>query len=264
MNPNHFQIRCENVHHYLPRVGMKTLIQRNICRYMKTGRFIPTRAIIDTCHRVDQLIESAYEKMKKISKNETMVIETETTSGITYFSKFDLDCAMAELASFGMRKDRTIYRIPRESWSRGRGNYNSPSGLTSRDSNERYLERNPAGRGDQYRRQNPSGRGRFYQENWGRGRYNQGPVGEGRQGRGYKRHYQGDDRRDYHQHENMEGGPPRYDRPNDRPYGQNSRQQSTYGTRGGESARFGHGGGGRRHFYSNRNGRGTGRGGKTT
>lgn len=242
---------------------MKTLIQRNIRRYMNTGRFIPTRAIIDTCHRVDELIEDAFEKMKKDkSNNETMVSETEATGGMENFSKFELDCTMAALASFGMRKDRTVYRMPRESWGRGRGannsnNYNSnrmASQQPSRSSEERYLDRNPEGRGDRYHGYNPpSGRGRSYRDNWGRGRYSQRP-GEGREGQGYKRHYEGDDRRDY---QHNVGGRRRYDRADNRPYGHDPRQQPASGTRGEESTRFGSG---RGQCYPNRDGRGSGRG----
>ena len=62
-NSKHLDIETE-LTSFLPRVGIKNLIRRNIKRFRETGRFIPTKAIIDTTLRVDQLMLQALNEMK--------------------------------------------------------------------------------------------------------------------------------------------------------------------------------------------------------
>jgi hypothetical protein len=62
-NSKHLDIETE-LTSFLPRVGIKNLIRRNIKRFREMGRFIPTKAIIDTTLRVDQLMLQALNEME--------------------------------------------------------------------------------------------------------------------------------------------------------------------------------------------------------
>ena len=85
---------------FLPRVGIKSLVRRNIKRFRETGRFIPTKAIIETASRVDQMMIQSMNEMQKLDQNRRR----------RAFTKFDLDVAIANLAGFRMGHDRTVQR----------------------------------------------------------------------------------------------------------------------------------------------------------
>ena len=142
----------------LPRVGIKDLIRRNIKRYRDTGRFIPTKAIVDINSRVDKLMLQAMNEMKKSDQSRQK----------REFTKFDLDAAMANMVGFRMREDRTVYRL-----NKNRNNYRNPGGRTNGSAaRDRFDERRPIG--------GARGKGREqsrYQYNGGgRGRGNRGSM----------------------------------------------------------------------------------------
>ncbi len=134
----------------LPRVGIKDLIRRNIKRYRDTGRFIPTKAIVDTNSRIDKLMLQAMNEMKNSGQSRQK----------REFTKFDLDAAMVNMVGFRMREDRTVYRS-----NKNRNNYRNPGGRTNGSAaGSRHDGRRPIdgarGRGGEQSRYKYNGGGR--------------------------------------------------------------------------------------------------------
>ena len=98
----------------LPKVGVVSLLERNIGRLVSTGRYIPSRAIIDASNRVDQMMNRAMNDLRSVN-----------ASGDTKrFTQVELDMVLTRHAGdFRMnRHNRTIYRIPQkpnERWGDG-------------------------------------------------------------------------------------------------------------------------------------------------
>ena len=116
---NHKDLRIESdTTAFLPRVGIQNLIQRNIYRFKTTGRFIPTKAIIDTNSRADQLIRQATADMIKSNSSGRKTFLTKLSSG------------------FRMRNDRTVYRFNQQRnndrYKMGRGGRGSRGGEIER------------------------------------------------------------------------------------------------------------------------------------
>ena len=133
----------------LPLVDLKTLVVRNLNRFVQTGRYIPTAAIADTLTRVRELVNSAVSQANRESGSAD--------------AKFRLDAALVKVAGFRMKSDRTIVATNRSGDSNGgggrgrggRGDYGGRGGRNGRGGG--------SGRG---------GRGRgSYHGGRGRGRY---------------------------------------------------------------------------------------------
>lgn len=159
---------------HLPRVGIKILLKRNIQRFKSTGRFIPTKAIIVTSERVDVLMQQAISKMKYNARRN---YNSDKESHGKH-SKFELDRALASLASFGMKNDRTVYKFQGKRSNNGGRGYNEGN----RKRGASYEQRD--GRGTY-------GRGRGAAEGRGRGRGTAEGRGRGR-GRGRGQQYSND------------------------------------------------------------------------
>jgi hypothetical protein len=105
---------------YLPNVEMNTLFQRNVERLYSTGRYIPVKAIIDTCYNVDELMDRAMNEMKVQfqQKNKSSSSTSRTRNGpnmngknpTTNYTKFQLDFTLAKMAGYHMNDDRTVKR----------------------------------------------------------------------------------------------------------------------------------------------------------
>mmetsp|Transcript_17063 Transcript_17063/g.25700 ORF Transcript_17063/g.25700 Transcript_17063/m.25700 type:complete len:628 (+) Transcript_17063:82-1965(+) len=94
---------------FLPRIGIKTLVYRNVKRLIETGKYIPTKAIIDTTIRVSQLVQKASVEM------------TKQVSSSDVATQFDMDKVLVKMVGYGMRRDRTIYKLSPTNSSRGEG-----------------------------------------------------------------------------------------------------------------------------------------------
>ena len=186
----------------LPKVDRKTLLIRNIQRFIQTGRYVPSNAIADAMVRVESLLASAAAEANKEYPKDANHDDNDSASKTKISmgqAKFRLDYELAKLAGYKLDVDRTVSLIPgannnsnhrrdnrNESggrYGRGRNSYQSGGGRGdyggSRNSHGRYD--NGRGRGS------GSGRGRHYDGGrgyQGRGRYNDG-RGSGRGGRGY-------------------------------------------------------------------------------
>ena len=224
---NHKDLRIESdTTAFLPRVGIQNLIQRNIYRFKTTGRFIPTKAIIDTNSRADQLIRQATADM----------IKSNSSGRNTLLTKLDLDIAIANIAGFRMRNDRTVYRFNQQRnddrYKMGRG------GRGGRGGHQPYYDN---GRGRGRGRGTGTGRGRgrnqLYNEvghDRGRGRFQSG-YGQ----RGNSRYQSGEG----------EGGQEiRHQRFDDRDWNgtRTDDMKRDHSNRGGREGRQGRGRGGRR------------------
>jgi len=106
----------------LPWIDIQELLHRSIRRLYTTGRYIPVRAILDACIRVDQLMACAREDMTKSSPSSTTTT-LDDVAGVgdrgerrrrdsTTTTKFRLDVALAKVAGFRMNDDRTVTRLP--------------------------------------------------------------------------------------------------------------------------------------------------------
>jgi len=97
------------------RIEMNELFQRNIQRCFETGKYVPVKAIIDVCLRVDELVDRAVMDMKReYQKGEGRKSGNNSNSAsqaTSKFTKFQLDCTLSKLAGFHMNDDRTVRRI---------------------------------------------------------------------------------------------------------------------------------------------------------
>ena len=84
----------------LPKLSRLELLKRNLHRFLKTGRYIPSTAISDAMIRVESLLASAAAEAKKsIDPNIMMSVDD---------AKFYLDYELAKLADFELKSDRTV------------------------------------------------------------------------------------------------------------------------------------------------------------
>lgn len=137
------------VENCLPLVDLKTLVVRNLNRFVQTGRYIPSVAVADTLTRVRELVNSAVSQANRESGSAD--------------AKFRLDAALAKVAGFRMKPDRTIVATNRSGDSRsnggggrGRGGRGDYSGRGGRNGRGRGSGRGGRGRGSYGR-----GRGRY-------------------------------------------------------------------------------------------------------
>ncbi len=86
----------ENMNTILPSVEINELLRRNIKRCYTTGKYIPVKAIIDTCLRVDELMQKAMGEMSREFQSKKKKDGTTTTT----FSKQQLDYTLAKMAGF--------------------------------------------------------------------------------------------------------------------------------------------------------------------
>jgi len=174
---------------HLPKVDKKTLLVRNINRFIKTGRYVPSQAITDAMDRVDSMIFRAATQAKKgFGNNETTRVN----------AKFLLDCELVKLAGgYQLNADRTVSSAVSHNNNNYRGNhYQSGRGRHQQQSSGRYQGRgHNSGRG-----RNIYDSGRGGRSNSGRWTHNDGNRSYSNSGRGYQgdrsgRHYPEDDRR---------------------------------------------------------------------
>ncbi|KAL3811759.1 hypothetical protein ACHAXA_008033 [Cyclostephanos tholiformis] len=82
----------------LPKIDRKTLLVRNLRRFLKTGRYIPQAAISDAMVRVESLLAEAVTEANKDFSNEDQRTDP----------KFLLDYELAKLAGYHLNSDRTV------------------------------------------------------------------------------------------------------------------------------------------------------------
>ena len=114
---------------FLPQVEINELIKRNIARCYTTGKYVPVKAIIDTCLRVDELMNKALDEVKMQSSSSSQHKKSKNSTIIT---KQQLDSVLAKMAGFRMdNMNRTVYKAggmqsnQRKSNSNQRKNYKS-------------------------------------------------------------------------------------------------------------------------------------------
>jgi hypothetical protein len=166
----------------LPRISMMELFIRNIHRCYYSGKYVPMKTIIDTCIRVDELIEKAFIEM---DNNNTSLHHTNGGDGRTMmkrYEKFQLDFSLAKMAGYHLNRDRTVRKLSFSSTNNTTTNTNSSARQKYVPSNEVRIgnigrgTRTTGGRG----RGRGRGRGWYKSSNGGRGRGR--GTGEGRGG----------------------------------------------------------------------------------
>jgi len=174
---------------HLPKVDKKTLLERNINRFIKTGRYVPSQAITDAMDRVDSMIfKAATQAKRSLGNNETTRVN----------AKFLLDSELVKLAGgYQLNADRTVSSAVSHNNNNYRGNhYQSGRGRYQQQSSGRYQGRgHNSGRG-----RNIYDGGRGGRSNSGRWTHNDSNRSYSNSGRGYQgdrsgRHYPEDDRR---------------------------------------------------------------------
>ena len=87
----------------LPKLSRLELMKRNLRRFSKTGRYMPSTAINDAMIRVESLLTSAAAEAKKTGDpNSTLTLDD---------AHFRLDYALAKLAGFELDGNRTVHAI---------------------------------------------------------------------------------------------------------------------------------------------------------
>ena len=207
----------------LPKISRLELFRRNLHRFSKTGRYIPSAAINDAMVRVESLLASAAAEAKKTcDPNATMTNDD---------AKYRLDFELAKLADFELNSDRTVRMISRQSNNIG----------VDRGAN---FERNAHYNNGRFGRGH-SGRGRSYNGDFQGRHYDQGRHNVGRQPyfqqshRDDRRQGQGRGRNNYASHGRNQGerthGSQEYGGYNTTRY--NGQGWYQYGGRGGPSNR---------------------------
>lgn len=114
----------------LPNVGIVTLLERNIQRLIASGRYIPSKAIIDASVRVNQMIERVIDDLKN------------TKPSSKSFSQLEFDMALTNLSGdFIMSPyDRTVRRINRPKGYRANSNnhHNKGRNMDYRHKRQKY------------------------------------------------------------------------------------------------------------------------------
>lgn len=158
----------------LPKLSRLELLKRNLQRFTRTGRYIPSAAINDAMVRVESLLASAAAEAKKsFDQNSTMTIED---------AKFRLDCELTKLADFELHPDRTVKMSSTQTFS----------GSTGRDLGGRHGRGRP-GRGSNnnnvnFRGRHTEGRQNGNYNGRGQGWDNYRSRGRTQAGRGYNSH----------------------------------------------------------------------------
>lgn len=99
---------------YLPYVGIEELFRRNLQRFVTSGRYIPCRAIIDTCLRVNILMNDARKLIVERDRPVVEIVESCTKDSIELsyntYTKLEWNRAFAALAGYEMFDDGTVRR----------------------------------------------------------------------------------------------------------------------------------------------------------
>jgi len=142
----------------LTKSSRLTLLKRNICRFVETGRYIPCSAVADALERVNSMVATAVAGANKKAENSLSSCDNERAND----AKFRLDYELAKLAGYQLHANRTVSCLSSSNNNNNnRGNYSS------------------GGRGN-----NAGGRGRY---NGGRNNYNRGRGQNNSNGQDYQR-----------------------------------------------------------------------------
>jgi GTPase SAR1 family protein len=197
----------------LPKLTRLELLKRNLHRFSKTGRYIPSVAINDAMVRVDSLLASAVAEAKKdCDPNSELLAEK---------AKFRLDLELAKLAGFELNNDRTVSISQMQSFERDTGRVTHEFSRSSREYSSGRLGQGRGGRG-QNMNENYQGRNSGRQSNvsrscnQGRG-YNGGRWNGGRESNWQPCHYTGRSQNNYEYRGRNQAG-----RSNDTRYQNNS------------------------------------------
>jgi len=165
-------------------VGIKVLIERNVQRLLKTGKYIPCKAISDASSRCDNLLDNVEHELNRLfpfSSDEkedntkhksgdnmdsggTKIDATHISKERRKFTKLQLDMALAKLANYQMGEDRCVAKITPSPSNKKKHVYDENGGVR-REQGGRW-NGNSGGRG-RYQ----AGRGGYQ---GGRGRYQAG------------------------------------------------------------------------------------------
>ena len=94
----------------LPHVSYSQLMDRNIQRLVKSGRYVPSKAIWDASSRVETLVSDAIGQVRH-SKTRVADSNTTTATAATSVTKLELDRQLARLAGFDMKDDCTVSKM---------------------------------------------------------------------------------------------------------------------------------------------------------
>eukprot|EP00548_Thalassiothrix_antarctica_P015179 CAMPEP_0194175646 /NCGR_PEP_ID=MMETSP0154-20130528/9650_1 /TAXON_ID=1049557 /ORGANISM="Thalassiothrix antarctica, Strain L6-D1" /LENGTH=408 /DNA_ID=CAMNT_0038889523 /DNA_START=48 /DNA_END=1271 /DNA_ORIENTATION=- len=98
----------------LPVLDFMELYRRNLNRLLETGKFVPAKAIWDTSQRLDTFLNTTIiQDLEKQNQNnmESKSITDDEKKNLQY-SKLDFDKALARMANFEMKDDRTVKYVP--------------------------------------------------------------------------------------------------------------------------------------------------------
>lgn len=88
---------------YMPNVGLKELYKRNVMRMLRTGKFVPGRALVESHDRIQQLMETAVGNLQRQFPD---YIEKEEP-----FTKLQLDQELARMVNYELLPNRTVQRM---------------------------------------------------------------------------------------------------------------------------------------------------------
>jgi hypothetical protein len=162
----------------LPKSSRLTLLQRNIRRFVETGRYIPSSAIADAIERVNSMIATAVDEANKEENDASSSSSCEVTND----AKFRLDYELAKLAGYHLHANRTVSSLSPPDNNNHRGNYHSSGG---RD-NSNNVGRGRNNNGGRNNNNSHRGRGQNNQDyQRRRDQKSRGGGGSGRGGRSY-------------------------------------------------------------------------------
>mmetsp|Transcript_12732 Transcript_12732/g.18717 ORF Transcript_12732/g.18717 Transcript_12732/m.18717 type:complete len:409 (+) Transcript_12732:122-1348(+) len=97
---------------FLPALEFSELYRRNINRLLRTGRFVPAKAIWDASQRIDGFVETVLRDLDK--HDEARRQDDGGDNVVPIHSKFEFDKVLTRMANFELRENRTVRYMPPE------------------------------------------------------------------------------------------------------------------------------------------------------
>jgi hypothetical protein len=103
---------------FLPPTSLGILLRRNVKRLLQSGKYVPAKAIVEATERVESLVTMARRELDKTAMAAAGVVDNDDNddgggdASLPQYNKLELDVALAKMANYEMRPDRTVRFVP--------------------------------------------------------------------------------------------------------------------------------------------------------
>jgi hypothetical protein len=95
-------------------VSWKELVNRNIQRFLSTGKYVPMKGIWESSVRVENIVQTVMRDIERYHANQERdndYVDNQKDLDVPLFSRWDVDRALAKLANYEMAPDRTVRSV---------------------------------------------------------------------------------------------------------------------------------------------------------